>query len=635
MTKLDFLTACCCLIVTTLFSQKPEFSTLLIPSELKEDANSVVRFESVDIEMTSQKEMTVKIKKAITILNKHADGFADIKIQYDRRRVVKKVSGSVYDAMGNQIEKIRKSDFNDYSVYDGFSLYNDGRFLKYDYTPTTYPYTIYYEYEIKTSNTVYVWPWYAIQSYYQSVQESKYTFNYPPNVSIRNNEYSFDGYNIIAEKSSGKISYQANNLSAIEWEPNGPSFNKITPNIRVGVNKFNLEGVNGEANNWDEFGKWYYNNLLIDTFELPERTKTEIRKLTYSVQDPIEKAKIVYDYVQNKVRYINISVGIGGFKPMLASEVDNLSYGDCKALTNYTKALLTAVDVPSNYTVIYGDSEIRDINPEFLSIEGNHIILNIPNGEENIWLECTSQDRPFGEIAGFTDNRDALIITQQGGKIVHTRVYDAKENSQSIKGNYSIESNGNIEAEVAVVYRGSQFDNHLGIETSNNKDKEKLFKEFWDNINNITLNSIDVKNNKKEGQFEESISFTATNYGTVSGNRMIIPLNAFNVIGRAPKRVRNRRLPVDIPRGFYDTDEVTIKLPSDYTIEAIADDVNVETKYGTYTMTVEKIDEHNLKFTRKFLLKAGEYPKEEYDAYRNFWRKVVKGDKSKIVLVKK
>ena len=352
------------------------------------------------------------------------------------------------------------------------------------------------------------------------------------------------------------------------------------------------------------------------------------------VDDPEEKAKIVYEYVQGKVRYISVQIGIGGFKPMLANDVDNLSYGDCKALTNYTAALLNEINIDAYHVLVYADRK-RDLDSLVASPEGNHMILYVPIGEKDIWLECTSQDAPFGEIGDFTDDRDVLVITPDGGMIKHTKVYDAKESSQKIIGNYSVESNGHIEAEIEVIYRGTQFDTHLGIESSNQKDKEKLYKEFWDNINNITLSSIDVKNNKKEGQFEEQVSFTATNYGAISGDRMIIPLNAFNVIETAPKRVRNRKLPVDVSRGFYDVDEVLIKLPTDYTIEAIANDVAVETKYGSYTMTVEKIDETNLKYTRKFLLNSGDYPKEEYEHYRNFWRKVVKSDKSKIVLIKK
>ena len=81
---------------------------------------------------------------------------------------------------------------------------------------------------------------------------------------------------------------------------------------------------------------------------------------------------------------------------MLASDVDKLGYGDCKALTNYTKTLLDAVDVESYYTVVYGGKRIRNIDKEFSATEGNHVILCLPNEEDYIWLECTSQKTPFG-----------------------------------------------------------------------------------------------------------------------------------------------------------------------------------------------------------------------------------------------
>ena len=117
--------------------------------------------------------------------------------------------------------------------------------------------------------------------------------------------------------------------------------------------------------------------LLSGTQELPEEVKTEITELTKDASSPIEKAKIVYNYMQNKTRYISIQVGIGGWKPMLAEDVDRLGYGDCKGLSNYTKALLDYVGVTSYYTVVYGGSDIRDIDSDFSSLQGNHAILSI------------------------------------------------------------------------------------------------------------------------------------------------------------------------------------------------------------------------------------------------------------------
>jgi hypothetical protein len=46
---------------------------------------------------------------------------------------------------------------------------------------------------------------------------------------------------------------------------------------------------------------------------------------------------------------------------MLATDVDRLGYGDCKALTNYTKSTLAAVDVASYNVVLYGDSTKKKV----------------------------------------------------------------------------------------------------------------------------------------------------------------------------------------------------------------------------------------------------------------------------------
>ena len=100
-----------------------------------------------------------------------------------------------------------------------------------------------------------------------------------------------------------------------------------------------------------------------------------------------EKAKIIYNYVQSKTRYVIIQLGIGSWKPMIVKDVDKLGYGDCKALTNYTRVLLENVGVSSFFTVIYGDSNKRDFDKDFVSIQGNHVILSIPYNNEYKFLK--------------------------------------------------------------------------------------------------------------------------------------------------------------------------------------------------------------------------------------------------------
>lgn len=617
------------------YSQDYNFNTNLIPELLNIDANAVIRFEDVSIEIKSQREMTVKIEKAVTIYNKFADGFSNLSIHYDKRKTIKNVSAFIYDSSGNKIKKIKSGDFKDYSAYDGISLYNDGRVLNYDYTPISYPYTIHYKYEIKTSNTAFINKWIPIKGYYQSVQNSKFTIKYPSDILLRKSEKNFEGFNIKLNEDSETLSYNVSNISAINYEPNAPLFLNFVPNVKLGVNKFNLEGVDGEANNWKEFGKWYYENLIKNTLDLSETTKEKIRKLTAGISDPIEKAKVVYNFVQNKVRYISVQVGIGGFRPMLAGDVDNLGYGDCKGLTNYTAALLKEVGIDSYHTLIHADDKI-DFDEHVASPEGNHMILYVPIANKDIWLECTSQIKSFSEIGDFTDDRDGLIIAPEGGEIKHTRIYKTDENLQFTKGRYLIDSLGTISAIVSIESFGTQYDNHLGkYDGKTKKQLDVSFKRYLSNINNLKFSKIEVYNNKKEAIYKENLEFKAVDYSSVSGNQVLIPINAFNKNLYVPKRVRNRKLPVQILRGFVDVDEVEIKLPRSYELEYMPENVEIKTKFGNYSIEISKIGNDTYNYKRVLKIEGGKYPKDDYNSYRSFRKKIAKYDNSKIILIKK
>jgi hypothetical protein len=605
------------LFVFISYSQDSEYNILTIPTELKENANSVIQLDKTIIDIKSQREMTIDTEVVITVLNKLGNSNADVTIYYDKAKRIQNVSAIYYDAFGNEIKKIKKKDFQDYSA-SGSNLFSDSRVIHYDYTPIKYPYTVHYKYQIKTSNTAFIPRWVYLSSYYKSIKKSIFKINYPLDIELKKVEKNFKNYTIKSVDEPGKLSYICNNILAVKKEPLSPYILDFIPSSIFAINKFNIEGIDGEADDWKELGKWEYENLYKDVGELPNDVKEQVKKLVVGVEDPIEKSKIIYQYVQDKVRYISIQVGIGGLKPMLASDVDKLGYGDCKALTNYTKSLLDAVGVNSYFTELYGSRNKTNMEFNSPSVQGNHVILNIPHDEGDIWLECTSQNVPFGHIAGFTDDRDVIVVKPEGGELVHTRIYNEKENLQTIKGKYVLNNDGHISAEIQIEMKGSQFNRHLQYEKGSPKELEELFKNVWDNINNMDIKSATVNNNKKDEKFEETVIFTAENYGVKSGDRMIFPINAFNVSGKAPKRVRDRKLPVDISFGFYDVDEVIIDLPLDYVIEVISDNVSLETEFGTYKSTITKISESQLSYKREYLLKNGQYPKEAYKAYRGF-----------------
>ena len=115
---------------------------------------------------------------------------------------------------------------------------------------------------------------------------------------------------------------------------------------------------------------------------------------------------------------------------------------------------------------------------------------------------------------------------------------------------------------------------------------------------------------------------------------MIVCLNALNKYSNTPSRYKNRSFDVTVERGFVDTDSVVVHLPKGYSLANLPDPIHIQSDFGTYEVSVERVDGHSLKYTRMYSMFGGQYPKEKYKDFRSFMKKVVRYDNQKIVLIK-
>lgn len=624
------------LLSTPSKSQEVNLSALKIPAELKENANAVVRLDQKDIKIISQRAMVITEKRVVTILNEYGLSNINAVEYYDKNRKIKRIEATVYNGLGVLIKSLKRKDFKDVSVGDGFSVFTDNRMLYFDYTPVSYPFTVVYESEIETSNTAFLPNWAPFDDYYISSEKRIFNFTYPTALGFDYKETNFsDKYKIVKEENEGFISYTADTIKALKWEENNPEFSKLVPLVYMRVQKFNLEGVDGEAKNWKDFGKWYYDTLLLNTDELSLETQSKVKELIGSETDSRTIAKIIYHFVQQKTRYVSIQVGIGGFKPMLAKDVDRLGYGDCKALVNYTRSLLKVAGVTSYYTIVHSGANKKSLHDDFASVQGNHIILAVPYKDDFIWLECTNQILPFGFQGDFTDDRKVVIIKPEGGELVKTKVFVNNDNSQFTKGTYTITPNGDITAGLSIVSKGIQYDDSYSHERLSAEEKDKHYKSYFAAINNLKINSLSFNNDSENIAFTQNIKLSATSYADANNNKLIFVINAFNNNQSTPRRYRTRENAFEISRGYFDIDEIEIVVPMDYVVEAIPNNLEIKNKFGEYQMELISKGQNQFVYKRKLLIKEGAYESKEYEEYRLFREQVAKNDNAKIVLTKK
>lgn len=626
-------------LLLVVFSSFPTFSqedplliSLLMPAELTQNANAVVRWDDSNIEIKAYNKMLYTNKRIVTILNSSGDSKHGAMMYYNANTNIKKLEVKIYDAVGKEIKKFRKGDFEDVSAVSGGTLYSDNRVKYINYTPTAYPYTVLFETEVEYRSTAFLPGWTPIEGYFTSTQNSDYKITNTANVPIKIKTSNFEEFGI---EQIGDYQFSARNLSGFKYEVYSPYFSNFAPVLKASLIDFDMEGVKGVNNDWKDFGQWMNDKLIKGTEVLPEKVKQDIKSLTANATTNVDKAKIVYQYMQDKTRYISVQIGIGGWKPMLASDVDRLGYGDCKGLSNYTKALLDEVGVESYYAIIYGDRNIRNIDPAFSSVQGNHAVLAIPHDSDYIWLECTSQTVPFGYAANFTDDRDALIITPEGGKIVHTTVYKTEDNLLDTKAFIDLSETGDISATISTNSFGTQFGYHEGVQKQSQKEQKLHYKDYWSYINGLDITSMDYHVDRDQIIFTENIGVKAERYASITGNRLLLQPNMFNRTEKAPQRYQERKIPFEMERGFTDVDVYEITIPNNLDVEALMDDVTIKNEFGEYSASISKTENNKLLYKRKFIVHKGSYKKEDYEAFRKFWLEVIKFDKAKIVLISK
>ena len=615
-------------------SHAQTYSYNQIDESLLKNANAVVRHDEMHVEVIDYKTMHIKSKRVVTVLNEEGNSLINPYQFYDNETKILELKAFVYNKNGLEIKKFKQKDFRDHSATGGGTLYSDNRVKYIDYTPVSYPYTIAIYKEYKSQDTAFLPNWSFLDDYELSVEKSMFSMSFQSGLDYRKNESGFNNLDIVLSELENGFKYTAKNILAIESEPYSESISKIVPKVSVALSKFHLKGVDGYAENWSDFGKWIYNSLLTGQDILDETTKLKIKQLVSDAATDKEKVKRVYEYVQNNTRYISVQLGIGGWQPISALEVDRVKYGDCKGLTNYTKALLKTVGIESYYSVVYGSRTKRDINPDFPQMQGNHVILNVPLADEDLWLECTSQDAPLGYSALFTDDRYVLKVTSEGGEVVKTNNYLDESNAQFINAEINLNDNGSISANLSIASSGTQYRPKTRLTSANKNDVEKYYKENWDYINTIQLNNTSFENNKDDVVFKEEINLNVQNYVSVAGKSLLFAPNMFNRNLYVPKRIRNRKQKFVISRGYLDKDEFIINLPSTLKVESMLSPVIIQNEFGEYSLKMEKINDNTIKYSRKLLVRSNEYATEKYQDFRAFRKKIAQHDNAKIVLIK-
>ncbi|MEO8168620.1 MAG: DUF3857 domain-containing protein, partial [bacterium] len=554
-------------------------------------------------------------------------------LYYDKFSLVN-VDGRLFDAEGNKIRSLSKSDINDYAASSSYSLYDDNRVCVATLYHSIYPYTVETEYEYAYNGYI-SWPSWYPEERDASVEYSEYEVRLHLEDQLRYFTTRMD--EPVQSEDGGVKVYRwvVTGLKPFEPEPVGPGITDQYRNVRLAPGRFEIDGHAGDLSSWENFGSWFA-GLSTGRDKLPAKIQEEIVGLTAGMTDPKEKIRTLYSRLQETTRYVSVQLGIGGWQPFDATYVCERGYGDCKALSNYMIAMLKAVNVNAYPALIYSGTPQRRVIPQFPYNQFNHMIVFVPLAHDTVWLECTDQTIPMGHLSTSTENRFALICGPHMGVLVSTPTSKAEENTQVRNAMVTVSPNGYCTVELRMTCEGNQQDNvRYGLKDATPKERDEWMKRYLE-VPAYTLEGADYSRvDSSTVQIGFDLTLKVPRYATQAGNRLLFQPNLLERNTYVPKALEKRIHPIVNVYPYLNIDTVVYMFPSGYSVDALPKPVIIGTSFARYESAVVLVTPEILRYVRRMELRQPELSPDRYNEYRKFFQDVAQADKAMASMVRK
>ena len=598
----------------------------------QEKYNAIVLEDVETFTMSSLTSANLEVRRSVRVFNDAGLEDAVFQEYTDQFRSISSFKGYVEKEGGKPL-KLKKEDLVQVSLASG--LAEDG-FIN-GYQPSaSYPFTVTYEYTLSYRKGIASFPaFFPVSGEKVKVEKASYTIQVPSGMSI----------NTISEK-AGEVHKETGKNDTYRWdipvfegyadEAMMPSWREIVPFVMACPIGFTYAGVPGNQGTWKDVGAWCY-GLKEGTEDLPEDFVARLKEMTASAGSDLEKVRILYDYLRGQTRYVSIQLGIGGYKPFPASQVQKSGFGDCKGLTNYMQAMLRAVGIPSDYTLVNTD---RDrFLPDYAGIgQMNHVMLCVPLPEkkDTLWLECTNPAVPLGYRHEDVAGHDVVLVTAEGGIPVRVPAYADSLSRDYCDIDIDLAADGSARATARRSLWLDETEGWIRIrDWKPETQRSQLTSGLAVQPQSFSLTGVQDNFRDYDGPdycpwMQIDYTFDTRQYATTGNSRLFVPANPYPMGGTLQRGKRQNDLVHK--RGNVSRNWIRLRIPEGYVVESLPAPVSLDTEWGTFTATAKQAD-GVVTVLHEFRSKPFREAPDRYDDFRTFVRALNKAYAAKIVLV--
>lgn len=400
---------------------------------------------------------------------------------------------------------------------------------------------------------------------------------------------------------------------------------------------------------WTRIGAWY-TQLAAPESEGPADIATVSRALTDSNADFMSRIQKVADYMQQKIRYVGIEIGIGGYVPHSAEDIYRNQYGDCKDKVTLMVAMLDAVGVRATWVMV--DTDRGVIDPAVPSLIGDHMIaaIEIPNGYHNPALKAvitaktgkrylifdpTNQYVPIGLLPTYLQGSTGLLMAGSNSEAVTLPILAPDSDTLDRAASFTLAADGSLTGSATVTHLGASSGSlrYLLVMSNDTEKRQKLENALRNDFSSFQVNSEDIKNARNLDQpLIMSYDITAASYAKHAGDMLLVRPRVLGSDATALDDV-SRKYPIEFSSTRVWRDSFDVKIPPGYKVDDLPDPVNVDTGFASYHSDV-KVTSGVLHYSRELIVKKLEISAEDYPVLRKFENEIYTDENRDAVLTK-
>lgn len=446
----------------------------------------------------------------------------------------------------------------------------------------------------------------------------------------------------------GAIQWQLADIPRIENEPQRPPESGLAGSVVFTF--FNDKIPSKSYRNWSELGTWF-TQLSSAVRDSSPALAQKVQELAPANLPLVERIKALAAFAQHDVRYVAISIGVGGLRPHNATDIFNHRYGDCKDKATVLSSMLAQIGVKSYYIIVNDERGVvtRDTpaNPNGF----NHMILAIalpaasyskplpalyehPKLGHLLIFDPTNEYVPFGQIPPYEQDNYGLLVGEQGGELINMPLSLPEANGVRRSAKLKLLPDGTLQGEVEERYTGFYaYRGRLFLQHESENDRKKMMERLVaSSLGSFQLEKYELVNADDIDQdLIIRFNFIAAHYAKNAGAMLLVRPRVLGELAGPWDPNKPRHYAYEFRAPFLDRDTVEISLPEGFKVDELPDPAKATFPFAEYVSKTESA-EGVLKYTREYKQTATQVSMDQMDQLKKLFGQINLDEKNMAVL---